>query len=165
MSMKKAYFAAGCYWGVEHYFQKLNGVKETTVGFMGGDDKYSNYEEVKTGITGHAEVLEVCYDSKIVSFKELVIYFFRLHDPTTLNRQHNDVGTQYRSAIFTDDLQEKEIAQRIIIELEKAEVFSSKIVTTIDEKGKFHAASGPHQDYLKKNPGGYNCHTLGQSLT
>jgi len=158
--MKKTYLGGGCFWGMEYYLKELNGVTETSVGFMGGDDKFTTYDDVKMGTTGHAEIVEVIYDEAELSFEELMLFFFRLHDPTTENRQHNDIGTQYRSAIFTSSDEELETAQRVIAKLDEAQVFDSKIVTKVEPMGSYHMASEIHQDYLQKYPNGYNCHSL-----
>ena len=158
--MKKAYLGGGCFWGMEYYLKKLEGVAETSVGFMGGDDTLTSYDDVKMGNSGHAEIVEVVYNELKLSFKDLILYFFRLHDPTTKNRQHNDIGTQYRSAIFTSDNQEVQAAQEIIEKLNDAQIFDSKIVTKIEPMGSYHRASEEHQDYLQKHPNGYNCHSL-----
>lgn len=158
--MKKAYLAGGCFWGVEFYLKDLNGVMSTSVGFMGGDHSLNTYEDVKNGHTGHAEVVEVCYDEKILSYKDLIIFFFRLHDPTTINRQHNDIGTQYRSTIFSSDKDEIEVIKDIISKLDELKAFESRIVTTIEKLDTYFKASEFHQDYLIKHPGGYNCHML-----
>lgn len=158
--MKKAYLAGGCFWGMEFYLKNLDGVQSTSVGFMGGDHSLNTYEDVKHGHTGHAEVVEVCFDESIVSFKELVVFFFRLHDPTTINRQHNDIGTQYRSTIFTSDQIEISTIEEVILKLDEMQVFNSKIVTTIEPLDKYFKASEFHQDYLIKHPSGYNCHIL-----
>lgn len=159
--MKKiAYIGGGCFWGMEHYLKQLDGVIGTSVGFMGGDNSQSTYEHVKMGRTGHAEIVEVKYDSDSLSFEDLMIFFFRLHDPTTVNRQHNDVGTQYRSAVFTSDIDEINSLKSVIKKLDDAKVFESKIVTTIEPSDIYHKASEFHQDYLLKYPSGYNCHSL-----
>lgn len=162
--MKKAYLAGGCYWGMEYYLKSLNGVIETSVGFMGGDDQYKTYEDVKLGHTGHAEVVAVEYDEKKLSFEDLIIFFFRLHDPTTLNRQKNDVGTQYRSSIFTNDTNEIDTIKDIIEKIDKSNAFKEKIVTAIEPVTKYHKASELHQNYLIKFPNGYNCHILRESF-
>lgn len=159
--MKKiAYLGAGCFWGMEYYLQNLDGVIKTSVGFMGGDNSLNTYDHVKHGHTGHAEIVEVKYDNDILSFEDLVLFFFRLHDPTTLNRQHNDVGTQYRSTIFTSDVDEINTINSIVEKLDSAKVFDSKIVTIIEPIDDYHEANEFHQDYLKKYPTGYNCHAL-----
>lgn len=155
-----AVFAAGCFWGVEEIFRKIPGVTNTTVGYIGGTTKHPTYKEVCTGKTGHAEAIEILFDPKQVSYEELVRVFFRMHDPTTLNRQHNDIGTQYRSAIFADDEAQKEIAVRVIQELIEKKAFKSPIVTQVLDPQMFYSAEEEHQEYLIKHPEGYNCHIL-----
>jgi methionine-S-sulfoxide reductase len=153
-----ALVAAGCFWGVEEIFRKIPGVVKTTVGYTGGTTANPTYEEVCTGRTGHAEAIEVVYDPAQVDYATILDFFFRLHDPTTLNRQHNDVGTQYRSAIFHTSEAQKEIAERV--KTEQAGNFKKPIVTEISAASIFYSAEDYHQDYLVKNPGGYNCHVL-----
>jgi peptide methionine sulfoxide reductase msrA/msrB len=153
-----AILAAGCFWGVEEIFRKIPGVVNTTVGYTGGSTVDPTYEEICTGRTGHAEAIEVVYDPAQVDYATILDFFFRLHDPTTLNRQHNDVGTQYRSAIFYTSEAQKEIAERV--KTEQAGNFKKPIVTEISAASVFYSAEAYHQDYLVKNPGGYNCHVL-----
>lgn len=155
-----ATFAAGCFWGVESIIKKIPGVLETKVGYTGGLLKEPTYELVKKGDTGHAEAVRIVFDPEKISYEELLIYFFRLHDPTTLNRQQGDIGSQYRSAIFYHDEAQKESAVRVITEVEKSKFWNDKIVTSLEPAGIFYDAEAYHQDYLAKNPGGYNCHYL-----
>lgn len=150
--------AGGCFWGVEELIRKVNGVIETEVGYTGGATQNPTYETVKTGTTGHAEAVQITYDSNIVSYAQLLELFFKLHDPTTLNRQGNDVGTQYRSAIFTSNQTEYETALKIITELNQSGRLKRPITTSIEDFKKFYSAENYHQDYLQKNPDGYNCH-------
>lgn len=153
-----AIVAAGCFWGVEEIFRKIPGVVNTTVGYTGGTTVNPTYEEICTGRTGHAEAIEVVYDPARVDYATILDFFFRLHDPTTLNRQHNDIGTQYRSAIFYTSAGQKEIAERV--KADQAPNFRKPIVTEISPASVFYSAEDYHQDYLVKNPGGYNCHIL-----
>jgi peptide methionine sulfoxide reductase msrA/msrB len=153
-----ALVAAGCFWGVEEIFRKIPGVVKTTVGYTGGTTATPTYEKVSTGRTGHAEAIEVVYDPAQVDYASILDLFFRLHDPTTMNRQHNDVGTQYRSAVFYTSEAQKEIAERV--KTEQAGIFKKPIVTEITAASTFYSAEDYHQDYLVKNPGGYNCHVL-----
>ncbi len=146
----KAFFAAGCFWGVESTFQSLDGVVSTTVGYTGGKVKNPSYELVCTGITGHAEAVEVVYDSKVISYKQLLDTFFELHDPTTLNRQGPDVGTQYRSAIFYNNTEEKSLAEDTINEINESGKFPNKVVTEVVSASNFYNAEEYHQDYYKK---------------
>ena len=147
---KKAVFAAGCFWGVESTFQQMDGVKSTTVGYIGGKVKNPSYELVCTGITGHAEAVEVEYNPNIVSFEKLLDTFFQLHDPTTLNRQGPDVGTQYRSAAYFSNDEEKKIIESKVNTLNESGKFRSKIVTEIEAISEFYNAEDNHQDYYKK---------------
>ncbi len=148
--------AAGCFWGVEELIRKVPGVTETEVGYSGGSIANPTYEIVKLGNSGHAEAVKITYDPKKVSLEKILELFFQLHDPTTLNRQGNDVGTQYRSTIFTTNDDERKTAQRAI---EKAQTkWPNPIKTTVDPLKQFYPAEVYHQDYLQKNPGGYTCH-------
>ena len=147
---KKSVFAAGCFWGVESTFQQMDGVKSTTVGYIGGKVKNPSYELVCTGITGHAEAVEVEYNPNVVSFEKLLDTFFQLHDPTTLNRQGPDVGTQYRSAAYFSDDEEKKIIESKVNTLNESGKFKSKIVTEIEALSEFYNAEDYHQDYYKK---------------
>jgi len=160
IKMKSAYLAGGCFWGMEKYLRKLKGVVGTEVGYTGGDNTKGEYKYVKSGSTGHAEAIRVDYDESIVTYKELIRFFFRIHDPTTLNQQGNDKGTQYRSSIFTNDTEEKKISLELINKINESKSLPSKIVTKIEPLSKFIDAEDFHQDYLVKNPNGYNCHLL-----
>jgi len=147
---KKAVFAAGCFWGVESTFQQMDGVKSTTVGYIGGKVKNPSYELVCTGLTGHAEAVEVEYNPKVISFEKLLDTFFELHDPTTLNRQGPDIGTQYRSAAYFSNDEEKKLIESKISLLNESGKFNSRIVTEIEEITEFYNAEDYHQDYYKK---------------
>ena len=147
---KKAVFAAGCFWGVESTFQQMDGVKSTTVGYIGGKVKNPSYELVCTGLTGHAEAVEIVYNPNEVTFEKLVDTFFELHDPTTLNRQGPDIGTQYRSAAYFSNDDEKQIIESKINALNESGKFSSKVVTEVDPILDFYHAEEYHQDYYKK---------------
>lgn len=151
-----ATLAGGCFWGVEQLVRNMAGVVETTVGYTGGTTENPTYEEVKTGRTGHAESLEIKFDPDRISYEDILDYFFRLHDPTTLNRQQNDVGTQYRSAIFYHDETQREAAQRAIERAQKK--WPKPIVTEVVAASRFWPAEDYHQDYLQRIPWGYNCH-------
>lgn len=155
-----AILAGGCFWGMEEIIRKIPGVTKTTVGYSGGTTADPTYEEVCTGTTGHAESIEVEFDSSRLSYENLLDYFFRMHDPTTLNRQHNDVGTQYRSAIFYSSETQKQTAEAVKARWAKSGKFSRPITTEITAAGKFYSAEEYHQKYLVKNPGGYTCHVL-----
>tara|TARA_B100001175_G_scaffold223445_1_gene190376 strand:- start:170 stop:712 length:543 start_codon:yes stop_codon:yes gene_type:complete len=147
---KKAVFAAGCFWGVESTFQQMDGVKSTTVGYIGGKVKNPSYELVCTGLTGHAEAVEVEYNPNVISFEKLLDTFFELHDPTTLNRQGPDIGTQYRSAAYFSSDEEKQLIENKISLLNESGKFNSRIVTEIEEITEFYNAEDYHQDYYKK---------------
>lgn len=157
---KLATLAGGCFWGVEEIFRKIPGVAQTEVGYTGGTVPNPTYKQVCGGGTGHAEAIQITFDPAKVTYEQILNYFFRLHDPTTLNRQHNDVGTQYRSAIFYHDDQQKQAAEKVKAEFDKSGRFDKPIVTQIVKATEFYPAEEYHQDYLIKNPGGYNCHVL-----
>ncbi|MEE8559191.1 MAG: peptide-methionine (S)-S-oxide reductase MsrA [Alphaproteobacteria bacterium] len=148
--MEKATFAAGCFWGVEAAFRKVEGVTSTQVGYAGGSREDPTYEEVCTGETGHAEVLQVEYDPSQVSYDELLAVFWEIHDPTTLNRQGPDVGAQYRSAIFFHDAEQEAAARASKEKLQKSGGFGREIVTEITPASTFHRAEEYHQQYLEK---------------
>lgn len=158
IAYETATLAGGCFWGVEELIRKLPGVLKTQVGYTGGFVENPVYEKVKTGTTGHAEAIEITFDPKQLSYEDLLKYFFRLHDPTTKNRQGNDIGTQYRSAIFTHSAKQKEVAAKAIEAASKK--WKDPVVTEIVGATKFYPAEDYHQDYLQKNPNGYTCHYL-----
>jgi len=148
-----AFFAGGCFWGVQGVFQRVNGVVQAVSGYAGGKKETAHYEMVGTGLTGHAESVKITYDPKKVSYATLLqIYFSVVHDPTELNRQGPDSGTQYRSAVFYADAAQKQTAERYIAQLDAAKVFPSKIVTQVVPLTEFYAAEGYHQDYLTLHP-------------
>jgi methionine-S-sulfoxide reductase len=150
--MEKATFAAGCFWGVEYKFGKIPGVLKTAVGYEGGHKDNATYGDVCEGDTGHAEVVELEFDSDRVSYVELVRFFFKLHDPTQMNRQGPDHGTQYRSAIFYHSLKQKEVAEWVRDELNAAQ-YKGRIVTQIVPAAIFWSAEEYHQKYAEKHPG------------
>jgi peptide-methionine (S)-S-oxide reductase len=151
--MQTAVIAGGCFWGIQGVFEHMRGVKEVLSGYSGGEKSTAQYEVVSSGRTGHAESVQIVFDPKEVSYGELLqVYFSVAHDPTELNRQGPDTGTQYRSNIFYSDETQKKIAQAYIAQLDKAKVFSKPIVTRVDPLKGFYAAEGYHQDYLIKNP-------------
>ena len=147
--MEKAVFGAGCFWGVEAFFENIRGVEETKVGYSGGDVENPSYEQVKTGTTGHAEVIEILFNPWKISYEELVSKFFESHNPTTLNRQGIDIGSQYRSVIFFQNRQQLEVATNKKAELNEAE--SKEIVTEIAPFKEFYKAEEYHQKYFQKN--------------
>jgi peptide-methionine (S)-S-oxide reductase len=151
---KTAYLAGGCFWGLEELFREEKGVLETTAGYTGGENENPTYENHP----GHAEALEIIYDDEQTNFENLLDFFFRIHDPTTLNRQGNDIGSSYRSAIFYQNKDEKSVAQKFIEKVNESGRWSSPVVTSLEPLTKFYSAEEYHQDYLRKNPGGYTCH-------
>ncbi|HVJ65170.1 MAG TPA: peptide-methionine (S)-S-oxide reductase MsrA [Bdellovibrionota bacterium] len=155
-----ATFAGGCFWGMEELFRKLPGVVETRVGYTGGFVDAPTYDQVKTGKTGHAESLEIRFDPKIASYESLVLFFFKVHDPTTLNRQGNDIGSQYRSTIFYSGDEQKRVAENVKRRVSESGVWKKPIVTEIVPAETFFAAENEHQDYLQRFPQGYTCHFI-----
>ncbi len=155
-----AVLAGGCFWGVEELVRKLPGVVSTEVGYTGGSTPSVKYEQVSTGKTGHAEAVKVTFDPQKLSYEKLLEYFFRLHDPTTPNRQGNDIGTQYRSAIFYANDQQKRVAERVKERVNSSGKWKRPVVTEIVPASEFYPAESYHQDYLQKHPHGYTCHFL-----
>ena len=149
--LETATLANGCFWCTEAIFQRLKGVESVTSGFSGGNIKNPAYREVITGRTGHAEAIEITFDASIISFQEILDVFFSTHDPTTLNRQGYDVGTQYRSAIFYHSEAQKLTAEKFIKELTDAKVFDAKIVTEVTKFSAFYKAEDYHQNYYNNN--------------
>lgn len=149
--LETAVFGGGCFWCTEAVFQRLRGVKKVTSGYAGGSLPNPSYEAVSTGTTGHAEVIKVEYDPDEISYPDLLDVFFGTHDPTTLNRQGNDVGTQYRSVIFYANDEQKEKAEKAIQELSAQNVFDKPIVTTLEPLGTFYEAESYHKDYYNQN--------------
>jgi peptide methionine sulfoxide reductase msrA/msrB len=153
--IQKAYFAGGCFWGVEYYFQNLSGVISTKVGYMGGHKKNPTYEDVSAQKTGHAETLEVTFDSLLVNYVDLAKLFFEIHDPTELNRQGPDIGAQYRSAIFYVDDEQRAIAEELIRLLKEK---GYAVVTKLEKAGTFWEAEDYHQKYYAQNGHEPYCH-------
>ena len=148
-----AVFAGGCFWGVQSVFQRVKGVEKTVVGYSGGAEGTADYRTVSGGRTGHAEAIEIIYDPAKVTYGTLLrIFFSVVHDPTQLNRQGNDIGTQYRSAIFYTDQQQREVAEAYVKQLDQAHIFRGPIVTQIVPLEHFFAGEDYHQDYAIKNP-------------
>ena len=160
MTKEFATLAGGCFWGVEELFSKLDGVVSSRVGYTGGIIENPTYDLVRLGTTGHAEAIQIEFLPEKISFEKILEYFFRLHDPTTLNQQGNDKGTQYRSAIFYHSDAQKKNAEDIKEKLTVSKKWEKPIVTEIVPFVKFYLAEEYHQKYLKKNPNGYNCHYL-----
>ena len=154
MSTEKAILAGGCFWGVEDLIRQQAGVIDTTVGYTGGDVPNATYKNHGT----HAEGIEIIFDPSILSYRKLLEYFFQIHDPTTKNRQGNDIGTSYRSAIFYLNEDQHNTAVELIAEMEKSGIWPGKIVTEVVPASDFWNAEEDHQDYLQKIPYGYTCH-------
>jgi len=154
--MEEATFGAGCFWGVESTFQKTKGIISTKVGYMGGRLKNPTYKDVCMDKTGHAEVIQIMYDPSIISYEKLLEIFWNIHDPTQINRQGLDIGTQYRSVIFYHNEQQKKQAEELKKELQKSGKYNKPIVTEIIKAKKFYPAEEYHQKYLKKQ-GLKNC--------
>ena len=155
--MNIAVFGAGCFWCVEAVFSQLTGVESVVSGYTGGFTENPTYESICTGSTGHAEVCKITYDSNIITYEDLLKVFFQTHDPTTLNQQWNDIGTQYRSAIFyTNDI-EKQNALNLIDALNKNKIYPNKVITEISKLGTFYNAEDYHQDYFKNNANAPYC--------
>lgn len=155
-----ATLAGGCFWGVEEILRDIKGVEKVQVGYTGGAAGHPVYKEVSGGLTGHAESVQIIYDPKKLSYEELLGWFFRLHDPTSMNRQGNDRGTQYRSAIFVYDQAQRKAAAGVTELVGKSGKWKGPIVTEIVDAKPFWVAEEYHQDYLQKNPNGYTCHFL-----
>ena len=155
--MDKATFGGGCFWCVEAVFENVKGVKDVVSGYEGGRLRNPNYKQVCTGRTGHAEVCEITYDPSEVTFKELLEIFWKTHDPTTLNQQGADIGTQYRSVVFYHDAEQKEIAELYKKKLDQSGAFPNRIVTEISKATDFYPAEEYHQDYYRNNPNAGYC--------
>lgn len=151
-STELATLAGGCFWCLEAVYKELRGVSRVVSGYAGGHVESPTYREVCDGTTGHAEVVQITFDPAAVSYKELLEVFFTIHDPTTLNRQGADVGTQYRSAVFYHSPEQRETAEQVIAEMTAARVWDSPIVTEVSPLDKFYPAEDYHQDYFEKNP-------------
>ena len=151
-----ATLAGGCFWGMEDLLRKIPGVIDTEVGYTGGATKNPVYESVKVGNTGHAESIQIVYDPKLVSYEQLLEWFFKIHDPTTVNQQGNDRGTQYRSVIFYHNEDQLKAAEKV--RADAAKKWGKPIATELVAAKPFYSAEKYHQDYLEKNPGGYTCH-------
>lgn len=151
-TMERATLGGGCFWCTEAIFRELNGVQAVVSGYSGGEIINPSYKEVCTGRTGHAEAIEIEFDSSLVSFQQILEVFFATHNPTTLNQQGNDIGTQYRSAIFYHNQQQKEIAEAIVKKLNDENVYGEKVVTEVAEWKNFYRAEDYHQNYVASNP-------------
>jgi peptide-methionine (S)-S-oxide reductase len=155
-----AILAGGCFWGVEDLFRKLPGVVGSEVGYTGGKTANATYKDVKTGSTGHAEAIRITFDPALTSYKALLEFFFQIHDPTTIDRQGNDVGTQYRSAIFYLDDEQRRDAEAVIAAVNASGKWPGKVATKVEPSGEWFRAEEYHQAYLIKYPDGYTCHFI-----
>ena len=151
-ALETATLAGGCFWCLEAVFDDLNGVASVESGYMGGGTANPTYEQVCSGDTGHAEVVQLTFDPDVVSFKEILEVFFVIHDPTTLNRQGNDAGTQYRSAVFYHSAEQKSAAEQVIAKLNAAKIYDDPIVTEVVAASRFYVAEDYHQEYFQRNP-------------
>jgi methionine-S-sulfoxide reductase len=158
--LETATLAGGCFWGVEEILRGLPGVEDPVAGYTGGKTENPTYEQVKTGATGHAESIEFRFDPAKITYAQILDMFFKMHDPTTPNRQGNDVGTQYRSAIFYHGEEQRKEAEAAVARARASGRWRRPITTEIVPAGKFWPAEEYHQDYLKKHPGGYTCHYI-----
>jgi methionine-S-sulfoxide reductase len=156
-----AVLAGGCFWGVEDILRGVPGVIDTEVGYTGGWLENPTYDDTHDGKSGHAEAIRVTFDPSVLGYEDLLEqWFFKLHDPTTLNRQGNDVGTQYRSAIFPQTPEQQGTAERVKARVEASGKWKRPITTTIEPASTWYGAEGYHQDYLRRHPGGYTCHFM-----
>ena len=160
MSTQMATLAGGCFWCLEAVFDEVKGVHSVESGYAGGHVESPSYQAVCTGMTGHAEVVQVTFDPERISYRDLLHIFFAIHDPTTLNRQGADVGTQYRSAIFTHDEEQRAIAEQVIHELDAQKIWDRPIVTTVEPLEKFYVAEDYHQEYFTRNPSQPYCQAV-----
>jgi len=150
-TMQTAIFGGGCFWCTEAVFQTLDGVKKVVSGYMGGDQKHPTYMEISNGDTGHAEVIQIDFDETKISFSELLLVFFKTHNPTLLNRQDTDRGTQYRSVVFYSTEEQKKQTENIIDQLSRDNIFDKPIITELNPVSEFYDAEDYHQDYFRKN--------------
>ncbi len=160
MAHEKAILAGGCFWGMQDLIRRQDGIITTRVGYTGGHTPNPTYNEVCIGDTGHTEAIEITFDTDQTTYRKILEFFFQIHDPTTENRQGNDVGTQYRSAIFTINDEQIQTARDLCRDLEAAQIFDAPIVTEITPFTQFHQGEDGHQDYLEKFPDGYTCHFI-----
>lgn len=149
--MQTATFGGGCFWCTEAVFQNLKGVSKVISGYMGGELKHPTYMEICNGDTGHAEVIQIEFDENQISFNDLLLVFFKTHDPTTLNKQGNDIGTQYRSVIFYENADQKYQSEKMIDELSREDIFDKPIITQISPVSEFYEAEDYHQNYFNQN--------------
>lgn len=160
MAQATAVLAAGCFWCIEAVFERLQGVERVVSGYTGGSAPDPTYEQVCSGTTGHAEAVQVTFDPDVISYRELLEIFFAFHDPTTLNRQGPDRGTQYRSAIFVTDDDQERVARQVMADLTQRKVFENPIVTRVEKLGTFYPAEQYHQEYYRRNSGQMYCQAM-----
>lgn len=156
MTEERAVLAGGCFWGMQDLIRRIKGVTSTRVGYTGGDVANATYRNH----AGHAEAIEIIFDPAMISYRELLEFFFQIHDPTTVNRQGNDRGTSYRSAIFNTTDEQRRVAQDTIADVEASGLWPGKVVTEVTPAGAFWEAEPEHQDYLERRPDGYTCHFI-----
>ena len=154
--METIVLAGGCFWGMQELFREQIGVTHTEVGYTGGENANPTYQYHP----GHAEAIQITYDPKITNYENLLDFFFRIHDPITKDRQGNDIGSSYRSAIFYKNGQQLVVAKKVIDAVNESGLYKNKVVTKLEPLTKFYSAEDYHQDYLQKNPGGYTCHYI-----
>ncbi len=159
-STEQATLAGGCFWCLEAVFLELNGVRRVVSGYAGGQVPNPTYEQVCSGRTGHAEVVQVTFDPQLLSFRDVLQVFFGIHDPTTMNRQGADIGTQYRSAIFFHSPEQEAVARQVIQEIDAAGIYDDPVVTEIVPAREFYPAEAYHQDYFRRNPGQGYCRAV-----
>lgn len=153
-----AIVAGGCFWGMQELYRTQKGVLYSEVGYTGGKLENATYTQVKSGSTGHAEAVRILFDPKVTSYQDILLYFFKIHDSTTIDRQGNDVGTQYRSEVFYLNEKQKKVAEEVKARVDKSKKLNGPVVTKIEKASEFTRGEEYHQDYLEKNPGGYTCH-------
>jgi peptide-methionine (S)-S-oxide reductase len=156
MAEERAVLAGGCFWGMQDLIRRIPGVLSTRVGYSGGDVPNATYRNHGT----HAEAIEIIFNPAVIGYRELLEFFFQIHDPTTRNRQGNDVGTSYRSAIFYTNVEQKRVAEETILDVDASGLWPGKVVTEVAQAGDFWEAEPEHQDYLEHYPNGYTCHFI-----
>ncbi len=160
ITSQTAILAGGCFWGMQELFKKETGIIDTAVGYIGGNIPNPTYQTVSTGLSGYAEAVKIDFDPTKTSYEKILKFFFTIHDPTSLNRQQNDIGSQYRSEIFYLNQEQEQIAKDIILQANKSGVFKKPLATKVSAAGTFYLAENYHQNYLDKNPQGYTCHFI-----
>ena len=156
--MEKIILCGGCFWGMQSLIDAVDGIVQTHVGYSGGDDKYTSYDQVKLGTTGHAEAVEVTFDPTVTTVRKIMALFLKIHDPTTIDRQGNDEGPQYRSAVYYTSQDQKTAVEKAINDADKTGLWGNKIITEVKPFSNFIEAEPEHQKYLENNPNGYTCH-------